>query len=147
MAQHIYCIAVKSVSGGWHSTVLGLPSTSPLSTPRAMTSVTASLSSTIAQHLSPDFQSEPKTAPSVIVLIVMTSFTLGALDFAALHNGVLSADLDEESLLAAASIGESVAQPRSAWRADQGYTGRAKATMHQLHGASAKRALPRSPNY
>lgn len=112
-----------------------------------MTSLTASLSSTIALHLSPDFQSEPKTAPSEIALIAMTSFALGALDFTALHNKALSADLDEESLLAAASIGESAAQPRSAWRADQGYTGRAKATVHRLHGVLAKKTLSRSPNY
>jgi len=112
-----------------------------------MTSLTASLSSTIALHLSPDFQSEPKITPSEIALIAMTSFALGALDFTALHNKVLSADLDEESLLAAASIGESATQPRSAWRADQGYTGRAKATMHRLHGVLAKRTLSRSPNY
>jgi len=76
--------------------------------------------------------------------MVITSFTLGALDFTALHNGVSSAEFDKDSLLVAASTGESAAQTRSVSRADQRSIRRTKATMHPLHDVLAKRTLSRS---
>ena len=92
----------------------GLVLTSLLETQPATWLLAAWKSSTTSKHPCLTVQSEFCLALSEIVPMVTTSFGLGAPVSTALNNGALFADLDPESPMVTASIGESAGQMKSA---------------------------------